>query len=121
MDDSSQSPVAINAHKKTNVSYERRIPSGILAEMIKVFKGCKIQSTISNSAQYDSDKQVDAINDSDEQVDDDNDSNEQVNDINYYQELVDARSDPTSNPSRNPKVATHTTNGISATHTTNGI
>ena len=70
MDTSFQSPDAINAQKEdTNVSYKRRLSSGILAEMIKQFKGCTIQSTINDSAQYDSDKQVEAINDSDKKVD----------------------------------------------------
>ena len=97
-----QSPVAINAQKKdTNVSYERQLDLGILAETIKEFKRCTIQSTISDSTEYDSEKQVDAINDSDEQV----------NAIKNSEELVDAGSDPTRNPSSNPKVATYTTNG----------
>ena len=44
MDTLFQSPVTINAQKKdANVTYERQIASGILAEMIKVFKGCTIQ------------------------------------------------------------------------------
>ena len=65
MDNLFQSPIAINAQKKdTHVLYERRLSSGILAETIKEFKGCTIQSTISDSAQNDSDKQVDAIDDS---------------------------------------------------------
>ena len=73
---------------------------GILAKTIKEFKGCTIQSTISDSAQYDSNKQVDAIND----------SNKQVDIINDSEELVDAGSDPKSDPSSDPKVATYTTN-----------
>ena len=85
---------------------------GILAETIKEFKGCTIQSAISNSAQYDSDKQIDAINDSDEKVDAINDSNEQVDAINNSEELVDAGSNPTSDPSSDSKVATYTTNRI---------
>ena len=43
--------------------------SGAMAEMVENFKGCTIQSTISNSAHRNSDKQVDKINDSKEQVD----------------------------------------------------
>ena len=51
-----QSPVTINARKKdANVTYERRVASGILEETIKEFKGCKIQSTIKNSEYSDSD------------------------------------------------------------------
>ena len=102
------------------MSYKRRLSSGILAEMIKQFKGCTIQSTISDSAQYDSDKQVeaindsdkkvDAINDSDKQVDAINDSDKQVNAINNSEELVDVGSDPASNTRSYPKVATYNTN-----------
>ena len=56
-DTSFRSPVAINAQKKdTNLSYERRLALGILAETIKEFKGYTIKSTLSDSAQYDSDK-----------------------------------------------------------------
>ena len=62
-----QSPVTINAQNKdANVTYEKRIASGILAETIKKFKGCTIQSTINNSEYYDSDEQVDAISNSEE-------------------------------------------------------
>ena len=67
MDNFIQSPVTINAQNKdANVIYERKIASGILAETIKEFKGCTIQSKISDSAHYDSDEQVDAKNDSEE-------------------------------------------------------
>ena len=68
--------------------YERQIASGILAEMIKEFKGCTIQSTINDSAYYNSDGQVDAISDSEEQVDAIRDS----------EELVDAVSNPKIDP-----------------------
>ena len=87
--------------KYANMTYERRIASGILAETIKQFKGCTIQSTIRNSAHSYSDEKVDAISDYEERVDA----------IRNSEELLDAVSDPKSNPSRNPKVATHTTNG----------
>ena len=101
-DTSFQSPVTINAQKKyANVTYEGQIASGILAETIKYFKGCRIQSTISDSTHSNSDEQVDAISDSEEQV----------YAISDYEEMVDAASDPKSDTSRNPKVATHTTNG----------
>ena len=65
-----QSPVSINAQKKdANMTYERQIASGIIAETIEGFKGCTIQSTISDSTHSDSDEHVDAISDSEEQVD----------------------------------------------------
>ena len=87
-----QSPVTIHAQKKNaNGTNERRIVSSILAETIKQFKGCTIQSTISDYAH--------------------SDSKEQVNAIRNSEELVDAVSDPKSNPSSDPKVATYTTNG----------
>ena len=70
MDTSFQSPIAMKAQKKdANMSLERRLALGILAETIKNFKECTIQSTINNSIYYESDEQVDEINDSDEQVD----------------------------------------------------
>ena len=75
----------------------------LFAETIKQFKGCTIQSTIRDSAHYDYDEQVDAINDSEKQVDSINDS----------EELVDAVSNPNRDPSSNQMVATYTTNGIS--------
>ena len=101
MDTSFQSPVATNVQNKyAKISLDRRLASGILAETIREFKGCKIKSTVSNYAQYDSNEQVDAMNDSDKQVDS----------INNPKELVDAGSNLTINPSSNPKVATHTTN-----------
>ena len=126
MDTSFQSPVAMNAQNiDANMSYERRLASGILAETIKIFKGCTIQSTINNFVYYESDEQVDEINDSKEQVDARtwliNDSAEQVDQINdsdkhVYalsdsEKLVVARSKPKCDPSSNLKVATHTTNG----------
>ena len=105
--------------------------SGAMAEMVENFKGCTIQSTISNSAHINSDEQVDEINDSEEQVDARNwlrdDSAEQVDQINdSYKQVdaitndsdkqVDAISDSKkfvvigSNPSSDPNAATHTTN-----------
>ena len=95
--------VTINLQKKyANVTYERRIVSRILAETIKQFKGCTIQSTISNSAHSNSKEQVDAIRNSEEHIDAISDS----------EELVDAVSDPKSDPSSDPKVAPYTTNVI---------
>ena len=91
IDTSFQSPVAINAQNKyTNMPYERRLASGILAKTIKEFKGCTIQSTISDSAQYDSDKQVEAINDSEKKVDAINDSDKQVYAINDSDKQVNS-------------------------------
>ena len=53
----------MNAQKKdANLSLERRLASGVLAEMVENFKGCTIQSTISDSAHSDSGEQVDNIN-----------------------------------------------------------
>ena len=66
------------------MTYERRIASGILAETIKQFKGCTIQSTIRNSAHSYSDEKVDAISDYEERVDA----------IRNSEELLDAVSDP---------------------------
>ena len=55
-----QSPVTKNLQKKdANCSLERRLSAGVLAEIVKVFKGCTIQS----------DKQVDTIIDLKEHVD----------------------------------------------------
>ena len=63
-DTSLQSSVAINVHNKdTNLSLERQLASGVLAEIVEYFKECTIQSTISNSAHSDSDKHVYKIND----------------------------------------------------------
>ena len=95
-DNSFRSIVAMNVQNKdTNISYERRLTSGILAETIKIFKGCTIQSTINDSGYYESDEQFDEINNSKEQVDTRNwlrnNSAEQVDKINYYEEQVDAR------------------------------
>ena len=40
-----QSPVGMNVQKKdANWSLERRLATGVLAEMVKIFKGCTIQS-----------------------------------------------------------------------------
>ena len=93
--------------------YERRLASGVLAETIKIFKGCNIQSTINNSGYSESDEQVDEIIDSEEQVGAmnwlRNDSAKQVDAISDSDKLVDAGSDSKSNPSSNPKVATHIT------------
>ena len=96
--------------------------------MVENFKGWTIQSTISDSAHNDSDKQVDEINgseeqvdtrnwlrnDSVEQVDQINYSNKQVDAISYYNKLVVTGSDPKSNQSINPKADTHTNNGTFA-------
>ena len=58
-DTSFQSPVAMNVQNKdANMSYERQLASGILAETIKNFKGCTIQSKINGSVYYESDGQV---------------------------------------------------------------
>ena len=73
------------------MTYERRIVSGILAETIKEFKVCTIQSTISNSAHYDYGEQVDTIN--------------------YSKELVDSVCNPKRDLSSDQKVATYATNG----------
>ena len=111
--------------------------------MVENFNGCTIQSTISDSAQSNSNAQVVKINDSEEQVDARNwlrnysseqvdqisDSYKQVDEIiNDSDKQIDAISDPRkklvvdgSNPKSAPRVATHTTNVIPTTHTTNGI
>ena len=53
----------MDVHKKdANWSLERQLASGVLAEMVEIFKGCTIQSTISDSAHSDSGEQVDNIN-----------------------------------------------------------
>ena len=98
MNTSFQSPVAIHAQKKdTNMSLERQHDSGILSEMIKIFKGCTIQSTINDFVYYVSDEQVDEINDSKEQVDARkwliNYSFKQVDQINDSNKYIDAISD----------------------------
>ena len=85
----------MNVQKKdANVLLERQLASCVLAEMVENFKGCTIQSTISDSAHSGSDEQVDKINDSEEQVDAKNwlrnDSTEQVDQINDYDKEVDA-------------------------------
>ena len=57
MDTLFQSHVATNAQKKdANMSLERRLASGILAETIKNFKECTIQSTINNYVYYEIDE-----------------------------------------------------------------
>ena len=62
-DTSFQSPISMNVQKKyANFPLERRLASGVLAEMVENFKGCTIQSTISDSAHSDYDEQVDEIN-----------------------------------------------------------
>ena len=70
------------------MSLERRFSSGVLAEIIKIFKRCNIQSIISDSTHSDYDKQVDEINDTEEHVDARNwlrnDSAEQVDQINDF-------------------------------------
>ena len=55
--------------KDANFSLGRRLASGVLGEMVENFKGCTIQSTISDSAHSDYNEQVDKIYDSEEQVD----------------------------------------------------
>ena len=86
--------------------------------MLQAFlqKESKISNDVLSNQQstiiyYECDKQVDDINDSKEQVDArnwlNNDSAEQVDHINDSEKLVVAK----SNPSSDPKVATHTTNG----------
>ena len=79
------------------MAYERRIVSGIIAETIKEFKGCTIQSTIKDFGYYDPDEKVDTINYYEEQVDVrnwlKNDSGEQVDPINDSDKHVDAISD----------------------------
>ena len=107
-----QSPIFMNVQKKdANCSLQRRLASGILAEIVENFKGCTIQS----------DKQVDKIIDSEEHVDARNwlrnDSAEHVEVISDSEKLVVDGSDPKIDP----WVGTHTTNGIPDSHTTNGI
>ena len=64
-DASFQSLIAMNVQKKdANWSSNKRLALGVLAEMVGNFKGCTIQSTISDSAHSDSYEQVDKINDS---------------------------------------------------------
>ena len=94
-DNSFQSLIAMNVQKKyASWSLARRLASGVLAEMVENFKGCTIQSTISDSAHSNSDKQVDEINDSEEQVDVRNwlrkDFAKQVDQINDSDKQVDA-------------------------------
>ena len=111
-DASFESPVIMNVQNKdANWSLERRLASGVLAEMVENFKGFTIQSDEQVDTKIDSKEHIDArnwlINDSAEQVDVTNDS----------EKLIVDGSDPKSDPS----VATHTTNRILATDTTNGI
>ena len=73
----------MNVQKKdSNLSLERRLAAGILAEMVENFKGYTIQS----------DERVDKIIDSEEHVDASNwlrnDSSEQVDAIIYSDKLV---------------------------------
>ena len=57
MDTFCQSPVTTNTQRNnTNVTNERRISSDILENMIKGFEGLTLQSTINDSAYYDSDE-----------------------------------------------------------------
>ena len=98
MDTSFQYPVTMNAQKKdANMSLERRLASGILAETIKIFNGCTIQSTINDSVYIESDEKVDKINNSEEQIDARNwlrnDSAEQADQINDSDKKDDAISD----------------------------
>ena len=92
-DTSFKYPNAMNVQKKdAKMSLERRLDSGILEEMVEIFKGYTIPSTISNS-----EKQVDKIKDSEERVDARNwirnNSAEQVGQINDSDKQVDAISD----------------------------
>ena len=62
-----QSPLTINAQNlDANVTNERPIDVEIHAETINESKGLSIQSTISDSAHYNSEEQVDTISDSKE-------------------------------------------------------
>ena len=93
-DTSFQSPVAMNVQTKdANWSLERRLATGVLAEIVENFKGY-IQSTISDSEHNDSDKQVNKIYDSDKQVDARtwlrNNSAKQFDQINDSDKQVDA-------------------------------
>ena len=107
-----QSPKAMNAQKKdANLSLERRLASGVLAEMVEIFKRCTIKS----------DEHVDEINDSEEHHDvrswlriDSAKHVDAISDSKIF--FVDGR-----DPKRDPVVATHTTNRMLATHTTNRI
>ena len=82
--------------------------------MVENIKRCIILSTINDSGYYESDEQVDEIIDSKEQVDARIslriDSAEQVNALGGSNKLVDAKSNPKSDPISDPKVATYTTN-----------
>ena len=85
----------MNVEKKDAIwSLERKLASGLLAEMVENFKGCTIQSTIKDSAHSNSDEQVGEINASEEQVDARNwlrnDFAEHVDQINYSNKQVDA-------------------------------
>ena len=106
MDTLFQSPATIFIKRKdSNVTCERQIVSGIIAETMKEFKGFTIQSTIGNSAHSNSKELVDAIINSEEPVDA----------ISNSEELFDA----VSNFARDPKVDNHISEGNSATDTTN--
>ena len=63
MDHFSQYPVTTNTQRKiANVPNDRQISLGILTERIKIFKGLTIQSSINNSAYYNSDEDDAEIN-----------------------------------------------------------
>ena len=89
-------------NKDANWSLDRRLASGVLAEIVENFKGCTIQS----------DEQVDKIIDSEEHIDTKrwlrNDYDEQIDAIIHSEKLVVDGSSPKSVP----RVATHTTNII---------
>ena len=80
--------------KNSNLSLERRIASGVLAETVENSNRCTIQSKMSGSAHSNSDKQVDEINDSEEQVYARNwlrnDYSKQIDQINDSDKQVDA-------------------------------
>ena len=88
-------------NKYANLSLEKRLAAGILAEIVENFKACTIQS----------DKQVVEIIDSEEHVDARNwlrnYSSKQVDAISDSEKMVVDGSDPISDP----KAATKTTNG----------
>ena len=110
--------------EKCNFSLERQLASGVFVEMVENFKGCTIQSTISDSEHSDSDKQVDKINDFEggfdarnwlrndyaEQVGQINDYDKQVDSISDFEKLVVTGSDLKIDPSSDPKVSTHAIN-----------
>ena len=127
----------MNVQKKyANLSFERQLSSGVLAEIGENFKGCTIKSKIGNSTHNDSNEQVDNMNHSEEQVDVRkwvrNNSRKQYDQIYYSNKQVDSiindsdkqidatsdcktflvtGSDPKSDPRSDPNEATHITNG----------